>query len=171
MPIDLRERIKDYHILTIVRNPYSWMYSVYKSFYAIHYPEIECNNLFAELYPEKSLADFMEFVMKFRTELGYMPGLSTQYSFIEKANPSKLNIVKFEKLDKGLRRVFASLGKKLVFVPHELNRGNKNREEIASVAKNNQFINFVDHHLAEDFAKFNYPKARFSIFSRVRLFK
>ena len=163
MSEEQKDKIAHYDVLTVVRNPYAWFFSLYKEFYSWDKRETSSGNShFGSLFPNRTLEDFLKYIELCRSKHTEIWGATTQASFVEGVNSARLHIVRFENYDQEIRSALNNKGITINEVPHALDRGESKRKELQEATKNRKFIDFVNFHLDEDFRNFSYPKETMS---------
>jgi len=186
LPIIERSHIdlSEYFKFTIVRNPYSWILSVWNNFYQSptgNSKENLVNNLkfqlgrittkklfsaqyFYEMYPDGSFNNFVLFI---ETMLRERPraaetiwGCSDQYSFIENDRNLEFDFIgKFESLEEDLKTIFKKVeGKEIETVPRETHGSDRNKQERKKYLAyyNEKSIAIINQVFARDFETFGY---------------
>lgn len=157
-PKDLVAELPDYRFLTVVRDPYTWSFSVYREFFSRDNGSVKGSNfLFGQVYPERQLEDFHAFVPAFMPGYSNDIGLGTQSSFVEGIPEGQLHLIRFESYEDDLRRVLPSLGITVEEIPHALDRGPAKRRWSEKLLDDPAHIGFCNQVYAEDFARFDYP--------------
>ncbi|MCC0179216.1 sulfotransferase family 2 domain-containing protein [Waterburya agarophytonicola K14] len=178
--IDLDEYFK----FTIVRNPYSWILSVWNNFYQSptgNSPNTLVNNLkfqfgkltskklftaqyFYEMYPDGSFENFVLFIDRMVSENPKLArtiwGCSDQYSFIDNDRNIEFDFIgKFENLEEDLKTIFKRVeGKDLESVPRETHGSDRNKQKRKNYLTyyNDKSIEIVNRIFARDFKAFDY---------------
>lgn len=132
-------KIKNLTIITIVRNPYDWIGSIYLNFMKKKF---------------KSFKHYLLF-LKNKKKLGKGKGWSNnllQYDFIKNNSNLKIKIYKFE--ENPHQKICDDYNLEYLEI-HELNR---NRNKLLDYNYDNEMINLVNLIFNEDFKRFNYKK-------------
>lgn len=128
-------KIKNSDIITIVRNPYDWIGSIYLNFM------------------KKKFKNFKQylFFLQNKKKLGWCNNL-LQYDFIKNNKNLKIKIYKFE--ENPHQKICDDYNLDYLEI-HELNR---NRNKLLEYNYDNEMINLVNLIFDEDFKQFNYEK-------------
>lgn len=148
--IDLNEML----LATFVRNPYSWVLSVWNNFYRVG----ESNSIkrFEALFPNKEFSDFTNFIAMVADGDGPpVWGSTTQSSFVPESIKSPDFIGKFETFEVDLRRLAETLNISINTIPHEVQHKSDDRSDYMSYysAESARIIQKV---FKEDFERFGY---------------
>ena len=178
--IDLDEYFK----FTIVRNPYSWILSVWNNFYQsprgnspktlvndfkFHLGRITNRKLFTaqyfyDMYPDGGFNNFilfLEYTIKSNPDLAKkIWGCSDQYSFIDNDRQIEFDFIgKFETLESDLKTIFNKVeGQELDVIPCETHGSDRNKQEREQYLKyyDETSIEIVNQIFARDFQYFGY---------------
>lgn len=178
--IDLNEYFK----FTIVRNPYSWILSVWNNFYQSPLGNCRKNlantlkfslgkltnkklftaQYFYEMYPEGGFSNFILFINYMVSENPKLArkiwGCSDQYSFIENDRNIKFDFIgKFENLENDLQTIFKIVeGQVIANIPRETHGSDRNKKERENYLKyyDDKSIEIVNKIFIRDFKAFDY---------------
>lgn len=146
--------IDDMFLITFVRNPYSWILSVWNNFY--RNSDSPSAIRFASLFPEKRFKDFVEFISL--SAIGVEPpvlGSITQSLFVPKKIKSPDFVGHFETFEADLQRLMEILDIDYSDVPHEVRHKMNDREDFMSFY-DQRSKRIVQRLFREDFERFGY---------------
>lgn len=153
----LMPSVEDWAFLAVVRNPYTWAYSLYREFFATDLGYNRgANFLFGQVHPERRIEDFHDFVPKFMPGYGFENGLATQSRFLEGIPDEQLRLIRFENYEPDTRRILPELGISVADLPHELDRGGERRKAAEEITSDPAHVAFCNKTYAADFARFGY---------------
>ena len=156
-PVVLQPEIQQYHFLTVVRNPYTWCYSVYKEFYSKDKSfKGGPNRDFGELYPARSLREFHNFLRQYHKQESEELGIGTQSDFLRGIPKNQIELIRFERFEADTVKALKAMGLDASSVPHELNRGRRKREEADAAMNDPAHVSFCNQYYQVDFENFGY---------------
>ena len=144
----------NFTVLTVVRNPYDWLISIYRDFYAVKiWRKRGPRARFAQEYPDQKFSDFLEY-LKNRRDVSIF-GTLPQSQFLEGTQAPHRAIVNFESLDRDLPPVLAAHG-----ISGTLPQFNSKPRppEIAKWRADPGLIAYCNDQFAQDFKDFRYVK-------------
>ena len=148
---------KEYFIFAFVRNPYSWLLSIWNNFYRYdHHPSPQ-SKLFGKVHPARSFEEFISYIHKI-VESGQEPiwGSTTQASFIENDDGIEPSFIgRFEQLETDVKYVFDKLGIPFSHLPHHTKHKSDERKQWQRFYSS-ESIQIVNKLFADDFSRFNY---------------
>ncbi len=146
--------LSGYRIVTFVRDPYSWVHSIWRSFYTSGGSEGRA--AFTARFPGGGLDDFCRFIAEeqARPQTRHW-GMKPQVSFFEIPGRAPDFIGRFEEYEAEVARLMQFLGlPPLEAVPHELRRRRRTFDLGVYAPESLEIINHV---MAPDFRSLGYP--------------
>lgn len=149
--------VKDWTFLAVVRNPYTWSFSLYREFFATDMGFYKGGNfLFGQVHPARRIEDFYDFVPKFMPGYDFENGLATQARFLKGIPETQLRLIRFEEYEADIRRTLPEMGIPVDDLPHELDRGADRRQAAEEITSDPAHIAFCNKVYSVDFARFGY---------------
>lgn len=151
--------LSDYLLITFVRNPYSWILSVWNDFYR-HRANPGAGH-FERLYPDCTFGSFCRFVDA--CSGGLNPGLwgmTTQGSFIDDVDgiaPRRRFVGRLERFEADIHALSERLGLATGEVPHEVRHDNGDRGSWID-HYTDESLEIVNRVFASDFERFGYEQ-------------
>lgn len=156
-PAELLEHKDDWRFIAVVRNPYTWSFSVFREFFATDRGFTNGQNfLFGQVKPGRSLQGFYDFCRSFKPGHPTMFGLATQSEFLNGIPDSQLHLIRFENYEEDVRTVLPRFGIEVEHLPHALDRGNQKRRRAEELMSDPQHLEFCNEYYADDFNRFGY---------------
>lgn len=141
------------HKFTVVRNPFSWLVSVYK------YIKFSPGHNFHKVIRSKSYLEFLNWYVNVAMTTDRPFGANkyqTLQDFITDVDGNVLvdQIAKTEYMQKSLRRIHGKLGIKVHTATPDINK--TRRDDWKSYYTDHKCIQFVETHFEQDLIRFNY---------------
>lgn len=142
-----------FRLLSVVRNPYTWYHSIWRSFYVETDSAMSAD--FAAKWPQRTFEQFTEYLYQLDgfARMRCWGGLP-QSAFLRTEYPLELMLARFESLGSDLPPILKALGISVSELPHE------NRVGLARVAGEDytdKAVELVNRLSEEDFIRFDYP--------------
>ena len=157
--VDALEELTDcsWRYITVVRNPYTWLSSVFLAFYHRDLGYSAGSNYeFGRYSRDRSIKDFFGFYREFSGLKRDYWGFSTQSSFVEGAPLDRLHIIHFEDYESQVCGTLNQLGISIGKIGHSLQRGEAKRRQVEEIISDPEFKSFVNENFSVDFEKFSY---------------
>jgi hypothetical protein len=148
--------IRDWHVVTIAREPLDWLLSVWQHVYATDKGRERGQNwMFGQQFPQRTFSDFIQFIANNHERHPRFWGLSDQASFTAGVPDGKLTVINFHRYESDILKFCASRGVHVSKVPHLLrNRESQLRKETRGKYLEGIDIEFARKVFARDFAVF-----------------
>jgi hypothetical protein len=145
--------LSQYRLCTIVRNPYTWVLSVWNDFYR---REIDAPPWFTALFPARQFLDFCRLIRAAR--MGLNPaiwGCSPQQSFIADPEVTPAFVARFERLSEDIGNMLELLDIPYTEIPHEI-RNHPEERSYARAFYDRESLSIINELFAADFEAFGY---------------
>lgn len=158
-PKELHAQIKDWKFLAVTRSPYTWSFSLYKTFFEKDAGQNSGTNFdFGQKYPERRLEDFYKFVVEHRSHHPRAFGVTTQTAFLRGIPRDQLSLIRFEHYEDDVQRILPSLGIDVPKISHRLNRGDSKRQQATALMEDLSHVAFCNAAYERDFKRFKFDK-------------
>jgi hypothetical protein len=146
--------ISRYRICTTVRNPYSWVLSIWNNFYRF---QESAPAWFSYLCPDRTFLDFCRMMNAGSMGMNRrMRGNTSQSSFIDDPELKPFFIARFERLEDDVRQMLSLLDIPAAELPHRVRHNPEERSDPLSFY-NPESLAIVNKIFADDFNNFDYP--------------
>lgn len=147
-----------YFIFTFVRNPLSWLKSIYFEFYFPGRKINSHNKAFAEYTDDNNFNSFIDFLISDQSKGCW--GHNRQVDFLKNHQGVEIDFcAKLENYDKDVRRIMAHIGVPIEEIPHLLKKGGGKKKILDTVSESitKETLGKINTYYKEDFERFGYP--------------
>lgn len=151
LPPEVSAEIENYKVLTVMRDPRTWILSIYTEFYAVDRGHKAGENfVFGTEFPNRTLNDFYNFCRNNKSDPRAFWGTRSQRWFLEGASDRQIIPLRFEDFSNQLKTLTNYFNIDLSEEVHALGRGPKKRSFISKQIERNEHIEFIKDMFPDD---------------------